>query len=110
MKKILAVLLIVVTVFSVSACGLLSGSSIIGKWEAEEGEISGLDDLEFFENTYTSSSPNYAGNYSISGDRIQLQGILVRTLTYTFKVKGDTLTFYDNDGELLATYKRVEKK
>ncbi len=115
MKKIVALLLVVVAVFSVSACGLLSGLSILGKWESEEGYIRGdygrLDDLEFFEDkTYTSSDSNYAGNYSISGGRLKLQGILASTVTYTFKVKGDTLTFYDDDGELLATYKRVEKK
>lgn len=95
------------------SCDIFSNSdSIVGRWKSEEGYIRGdygyLDDLEFFEDgTYTSDDCNYSGNCSISSDRIKLQGLLAGTITYTFKVDKDTLTFYDNDGELIATYKKV---
>ena len=113
MKKILAFMLITFSIFSMVACGAISThTAIVGRWQSEEGYIRGdygpLDDLEFFEDmTYTSDDSNYSGNYSISGDRLKLQGILASTRTYTFQVKGDTLTFYNDEGELVATYKKV---
>ena len=48
--------------------------------------------LEFFsDGKYTSSHPNYEGDYSIDGNRIRLEGVLVDSEIYYFRVKGDTL-------------------
>ena len=117
MKKFIFTALVILTAFSMLSCGMISegaskSDSIIGRWKSEDGYIRGdggsIDDLEFFEDgTYDSDDANYSGNYSISGDRLKLQGLLASTITYTFKVDDDTLTFYDDDGELIATYKKV---
>ena len=48
--------------------------------------------IEFFsDGKYTSSSSNYEGDYSIDGNRIRLEGILVDSKLYYFKAKGNTL-------------------
>lgn len=64
--------------------------------------------IEFFpDGKYTSSDPNYEGDYSINGNRIRLEGILVDSKVYYFKVKGKTLELsYTEDFEDPDIYKK----
>ena len=86
---------------------------IVGRWvipgEEEGAEYSTeLLVMEFFSDVkYTSNTSNYSGSYSIDGDRIKLNGILVEPLIYTFEVDDSSLTFYD-DGEVRYEYQKVE--
>lgn len=92
LKPAAVLALTVVLVVTLVGCGS-STSSIVGRWNKTEG--SGFSYLEFFsDGTYTSSHVNYEGNYSIDGDRLKLSGILVEAKTYTFEIKGDTLSLY----------------
>lgn len=98
MKKIISLLAAIFMVISITACGS-SKSAIVGQWK------NGSFKMEFFsDGTYTSTDSNHFGSYSIDGDRIRLEGVLVEDWTYDFKIKGDTLTFYyDNGGSLELT-------
>lgn len=79
---------------------------IVGYWKKVDGGP--FRYLEFFsDGTYDSSSANYEGSYSISGDRLKLTGILVESKTYSFEIKDDKLYFY-RGGSLYATYQRVD--
>lgn len=105
-KIIIALTLVAALLITLAACG--SGSSkIVGRWTKTEG--SGFSYLEFFsDGTYTSNKVNYEGNYSIDGDRLKLSGILVEAKTYTFKIKGDTLSLYassESDSPILVLEK-----
>ena len=101
--------------FLLNACGSKSPSDlIVGQWivpgeEDRAGTTSQLVALEFFsDGTYTSNRSNYSGGYSIDGDRIKLDGVLAESLTFTFELDDDTLTFYYDDGEIMYEYQRVE--
>ena len=66
-----------------------------GKKTTETQELHHFRTLDFFnDSTYVSNQTNYSGTYSVSGDRILLEGILVETLTYTFTIDGDILTLF----------------
>lgn len=88
-------------------CGCSSTpKSLSGRYEkVDGGEFSYI---EFFsDGKYTSSHPNYEGNYSIDGNRIRLEGVLVDSRIYYFRVNGDTLEFsYSEDFEDVDTYKK----
>lgn len=106
MKKIKVLAIIGAIMLLLSSCGS-SASKLVGQWESDRGQIS---ELEFFsDGTYTSDDPNHSGNYSVDGDRIRLQGILMSDLTYTFEINGNTLTFYKNsdDENPYAEYTKV---
>lgn len=64
--------------------------------------------IEFFsDGKYTSSHPNYEGDYSIDGNRIRLEGILVDSRIYYFRTSGDTLELsYYEDFESSDIYKK----
>ncbi|MGN0244236.1 MAG: hypothetical protein ACI4CT_09280 [Lachnospiraceae bacterium] len=110
-KKILVCLVLLCIGCSFVACGKTVESKLSGRWVLAEDSSSFLSEIEFFsDGTYVSSHSNYEGNYSVDGDRIRLQGILVDTKTFTFKIKGDTLTFYDGEGEEYCVYERVHEK
>ena len=101
-RKTAALAILILTVSAVlllTACG--NGSSkIIGQWEIQNAEEvhAPFDFLEFFsDNTYASEDPNYNGHYSIDGNRIKFDGILVNPITCSFKVNGKTLTLTNND-------------
>ena len=92
LSKIVLVLMFVIILSVTLASCSSSSSKIVGLWVKSEGYCD-FSYLEFFsDGTYASSSSNYAGSYSIDGDRIKLSGILVPTKTYTFKISGNTLT------------------
>lgn len=101
-------LVVVLMLLMVSAfCGCeTTEDKITGRWEKTEG--SGLDYFEFFsDGTYVSSHPNYAGSYSIDGNRIRLEGILMETLVRTFELNGNTLSLQSDSGSS-AIYKRID--
>ncbi len=102
MKNILKTLaLVTVAVTMLASCG---GSNLTGRWQDTE---SSRHYLEFFsDGTYKSDDVNYAGSYSVDGDRMRLSGILMEDITCTFKVSGDTLTIYDDDGEVSSVLKK----
>lgn len=98
-----------------SACGGTGGKGksqeelIVGRWvvDSKNGYSHMLKSLEFFgDGTYVSSHTNYEGSYSISNNRLRLQGILVDSITETFKVDENTLTFYDGEN-IDCVYNRV---
>ena len=103
--KLCALFLVVICVFS--ACGKTPKQEIAGYWQKTDG--TGFDHLEFFEDgKYTSDRTNYEGNFSLSDNRIRLEGILVDSKSYTYSISGDTLTFYNNSGDVYATYERTK--
>lgn len=102
MKKIKILLFFVVILGLLSACGS-SASSLAGEWKAEKLRLpaghAGISEIEFFsDGTYTSDHPNYCGSYSVDKNRIRLSGDLVDDATFTFDIKGKTLTFYTELG------------
>lgn len=108
MKKILPLLIIVVVITILIGCNS-SSSSIVGRWSGDKISVGlgSITELEFFsDGTYTSNHSNYTGSYSISGNRLKLAGLLVSDLTYNFKVHGNTLTFYSDNGDVLYKFKK----
>lgn len=104
MKKIKLLSVLGLLLVMLTACS--SSSSIVGRWEEVEGGF--FSELEFFsDGKYDSDRSNYSGSYSVEEDRIMLQGILMPTIKYNFKVSGDTLKFYE-EGEERGTYKRTK--
>lgn len=87
-----------------------SGNDILGRWEGVDEDIRRpFDKLEFFsDNTYDSDDSNYFGAYSIDGDRIRLEGVLVSPLDCTFTVKKDVLTIHSDTWNGTWEYKRVD--
>ncbi len=80
-------------------------TKLSGRWEKISGK--GFEYIEFFDNeTYKSSHSNYEGYYSINGDRILLQGVLMESITFTFECKGKTLTFFNDEGEIYSVFKK----
>lgn len=73
-------------------------NDLLGRWE-KVNDVSGcFDELEFFsDNTYDSDDSNYFGDYSIDGDRIRLEGVLVSPMNCTFTVKKDSLIIVRED-------------
>ena len=102
-KRRIAFVLVLVLLVSVALCGCKSDEEkLIGQWKKIEG--SGFTRLEFFsDGTYDSNHANYSGNYSVTGNRLKLSGILASPKTYTFEFDGDTLIL---DGSM--TYERVD--
>lgn len=110
MRKCLTIILSIVFVIVVlTGCGKSPEKYIIGSWDRTVGEETWavpFSEIEFFsDGTYASDSANYNGNYSITGDRIMLSGILVTPLTFTFEVSKDTLSLYE-EGELIAEFEK----
>lgn len=108
MKKTVKICFVVLLISSIFAgCGKTPQQELAGYWEKTEGK--GFSYIEFFEDgKYVSSHTNYEGDFSISGDRIRLEGILVDSKTYTYSVSGNMLTFYDNDGDVYAEYEKTK--
>ncbi len=112
-KGIIGIILCaIVLVVLLSRCG---GSPIIGQWEAADAPFMSLGygtikKLEFFsDGTYNSNHPNYSGSYSIEGNRLKISGILVSSETFSFKVRGNTLSLYHPENEeYVYEFKRVE--
>ncbi len=99
MKKLKILIITTILMTLMTSCG---GSSLVGQWKC------GSSTLEFFSNgTYKSNDPNYYGDYSVDGDRLMLEGVLMPSVTTTFKVSGDTLTMYDDNGNIDGEYTRI---
>ena len=106
-KKQLVLILALMLVIATTFCGCQSNEDkIVGYWKNVEGGR--FSYLEFFsDGTYDSSHVNYSGNYSMDGNRLKLTGILVETKVYTFEIKGNTLNLLYSDGEVYASYEKV---
>ena len=89
-----------------SGCNNNTPKKLSGRY-VREGSAS-FSYIEFFsDGKYTSSHPNYEGNYSIDGNRIRLEGILVDSKIYYFRTSGDTLELsYDENFEDSDIYKK----
>ena len=97
--KIVAVMAMITMLFT--ACGT---SKIVGRWQSFDGS----ERIEFFsDGTYTSDDVNYQGNYSVDGNRVKLEEILMPDMVREFKVSRDTLTIYDDSGNVVEEYNRV---
>lgn len=103
MKKCKLFIILGLVMLLLTACS--SSSALLGKWEIDGrgisvGTVGRISKIEFFsDGTYTSSAANYNGSYSVDGDRVRLSGMLMADLTYSFKVSGNTLTIYTDDGD-----------
>ena len=110
MKKLVSLFLIVIICISLSACATPE-EKLVGRWErVSENRNVFASYLEFFsDGTYTSSSANHQGSFSISGNRIMFQGILVASKTFTYEIKGNKLTLYtDYEGNnVYAVYEKI---
>lgn len=83
---------------------------LTGRWELAE-DSSGFNYIEFFSNgSYVSSRSNYEGDYQVDGTRILLEGDLVDDIVFTFKIKGKTLNFYNDEGELVSVFQKVQQE
>ncbi len=103
--KVLSVILSCILIIGLfAACGNKNPKSLSGRYVGEENAQ--FSYLEFFsDGKYTSSHSNYEGNYSIDGNRIRLEGVLVDSRIYYFRVKGKTLELsYDEDFEKTYVY------
>ncbi len=97
-KRSLVLLLVFVILSAIiSGCGSNAPKSLSGRYVSEGSTP--FSYIEFFsDGKYTSSHSNYEGNYSIDGNRIRLEGILVDSKIYYFRVHGNTLEMdYDED-------------
>lgn len=102
MKKIKLLTVAGLLMAMLTACG---GSSVVGRWEADNSYI---HKLEFFsDGTYKSSDANYYGSYSAESGRLRLGGVLMPDKTYKYDIKGKTLTLYFDNGDVFGTYERV---
>jgi len=109
MKK-LVIIFLIIGIVALTACGGNSKSNLSGRWELSEDSSSAFEYLEFFsDGTYTSDRSNYEGSYSVDGNRLRLQGILVDSLTYTFEVNKGKLTLFNDEGEIYCTFDKVSK-
>ena len=92
-------IVIISTVFIFTACE--NGSSkLVGRWILQNAEdiSTPFDELEFFsDSTYSSDDSNYNGKYSVDGNRIKFDGILVEPITCSFSLSGKTLTLTYED-------------
>ncbi len=107
MRKCLIICMTIILVVCIFAgCGIGTPKSLSGRYVGE-GSTS-FDYIEFFsDGNYTSSHSNYEGDYSIDGNRIRLEGILVDSRIYYFRASGDTLELsYDEDFENCDVYKK----
>ena len=99
MKKIVALLLVVAALLTLSACG--SKDALAGTWSAELG-ADGLITWTFdgkgkctMENTYMKQN----GTYSIDNDQLTVKlEAWSEPSTYTFSVDGNSLTMNENTG------------
>lgn len=111
MKKQFGIwMMIIVMACLLMGCGegkneeILSEEKLYGQWEWTEGRTE-FSSLEFFDDgTYTSSSPNLKGNFSITGNRIKFEGYLVNDVVETFEVVDDELHFLYDSGEVRCTF------
>ena len=77
---------------------------LCGQWKHVEGDTK-FSTIEFFDDgTYTSSHPNLKGNFSITDNRIKLEGYLVEDVVETFEVVGDELHFLYDSGGIKCTF------
>ncbi len=109
MKKINVLLMICAILMTLTACG---GSSLEGHWEVPGGvneSSTKIQELAFYDDgTYTSNNSNYNGEYTVSGSTLKLTGILVEPKTLNFIVSGDTLSFFDDEGNITIELERTK--
>ena len=110
-RIIVVVVCLVVVIVLLSRCG---GSPIVGRWEVVENglrvDYGVIRNLEFFgDGTYTSDHSNYFGSYSIEGNRLRISGVLASQKTFSFKIRGNSLSLYEPENkEYVYEFKRVE--
>lgn len=108
MKKITKylgfILAFALIITSFAGCGNKSKNDIVGHWREYKSEISGLySEIELFSDG-SANLEDWAGSYSIDGDRIRLSDAL-NSSDFTFKVDGDMLILTNDSGKT-ATYYR----
>ncbi len=104
---IISIICCILFISILSGCSNSTPKSLSGRYEREGN--ADFSYIEFFsDGKYTSSKSNYEGDYSIDGNRLRLEGILVSSRTYYFKVSGDILMLSsDETFEYFDTYKKV---
>ena len=99
MKKAIALSLMAVIVISMLvSCG---GNSIVGKWQAEiEGETAAYEFKSDGTLEMSGSGLTFSGTVKDDQHTITISFMgMENTDTTKFKIDGDTLTIYDEDGE-----------
>ena len=106
------VILVSVVALLLTACGGKNNDNIIGTWERESKHISDVfDDVITFKSdgTYVSidgKGVETTGVYKVRGSK-ELQLTQLNTVSYEYKIEGDTLTIYTRlSGESMSTYKK----
>ena len=96
MRKYVALLLSVVTLLTLAACG--SKDVLAGTWSAELG-ADGVITWTFNECTMENAYMKQKGTYTIDGDQLTVMlEAWSEPSTYTFSVDGSSLTMNENSG------------
>lgn len=110
-KDVVIILLAIALVVVILSGHSGSENKIVGCWRYVKDERIGRPDITYLEfysdGTYVSNATNYDGKYSIDGNRIKLEGTLVKPKVYLFEIKGDVLTLYYYEGD---EYPKMYKK
>ena len=112
-KTFLALVIIVsVVALLLTACGGKNNDKIIGTWERESNHPSDVfDDIITFKSdgTYVAidgKGVEKTGVYKVRSSK-ELQLTQLNTVSYEYKIEGDTLTIYTRlSGESMSTYKK----
>ena len=103
-KRVTVSVLTLIFVFiAICGCGT---NKLSGRYE-KEGSAT-FNYLEFFpDGKYISSKTNYEGNYSTDNGRLRLEGVLVDSMVFYYKIEGNTLILSDyEDFRYPDTYKK----
>lgn len=81
----------------------IGSSPIVGRWFDGTGNSS--DYVEMFDDgTFSTSDLSISGTYSTSGDKIRLSVPGVQDDTFTYEIKGDSMFFYDDGGNIICKF------
>lgn len=73
-------------------------ADLIGQW-VSDSSFEGFSQLEFFDDgTYTSNLPNGKGGFSVSGNRLKLDGYMVSDTTCDFRIENGNLYLGNGKG------------
>lgn len=85
--------------------------ALYGQWKKTDGSMKyatshTFKEIEFFDDgTYISDHANMKCSYSVTEDRLKLEGYLVEDMTTSFEVKDGELHFL-KDGDVRVTFKK----
>ena len=92
-----------------SSCG--SNNGLVGRWQLQRGDwiyyFADADRIEFFaDGRVIEHGYGETGTYTVSGDRLTVNGDWSGRQVFTFSISGNTLTLSDSDRDT-AVYTRA---